>query len=52
MLVVFYRKSKVSDASVRRLRWIDDAEACVTERAEARIRSWRANHQPEVPVPT
>jgi hypothetical protein len=52
MLVVFYRKSKVSDASVRRLRWIDDAEACVTERAEARIRSWRTNQQPEVPVPT
>jgi hypothetical protein len=35
MLVVFCRKPKVSGASVRRLRWIDRAEACVNMQAEA-----------------
>jgi hypothetical protein len=52
MLVVFCRKPKVSGASVRRLRWIDGAEAGVTERVEARIWRWCTDHQPEAPTPT
>jgi hypothetical protein len=52
MLIVFCKKPKVSGALVHRLRWIDDAEACVTEQAKARIQRWHTNHQPEVHTPT
>jgi hypothetical protein len=38
-------------ASMRRLRWIGGREACVTERAEARMWRWHADHQSEVPEP-
>jgi hypothetical protein len=48
MLVVFYRKPKVSGVPMRRLRQINGMEAYVTERVEARIRRWHANHQSEV----
>jgi hypothetical protein len=48
MLVVFYRKLKVSGVPMRRLRRIDGMEAYVIEQVEARIRRWHANHQSEV----
>jgi hypothetical protein len=51
MIVVFCRKPKVSRASVQRLRSIDEAEACITKQAEARIQRWHANHHSEVPTP-
>jgi hypothetical protein len=52
MLVVFCRKSKVFRVPMQRLRWIDGAKACIIERAEGRVRKWRAKHQSEVPGPT
>jgi hypothetical protein len=49
MLVVFCKKPKVSEVPMQRQRRIDGTEACVTERAEARVQKWGANHQSEVP---
>jgi hypothetical protein len=40
MLVVFYRKPKVSGVPMRRLRRIDGMEAYVTKQVEARIWRW------------
>jgi hypothetical protein len=38
MSVIFCSELKVSEASMRRLRWIGGREACATWRAEVRVR--------------
>jgi hypothetical protein len=55
ILVVFCRKSKVPEASTRRLRWVDGAEARfdgmearIITWAEVRRWRWHANHQLKV----